>query len=82
MNAIVKEGDLYKIITVFGKTFELRYGYYAENERQSKFNEVTPIYPDFRKDPLHTMEGYPFVTQKPTQQRVGASLLVVAFIYC
>ena len=63
MNAIVKEGDLYKIITVFGKTFELRYGYYAENERQSKFNEVTPIYPDFRKDPLHTMEGYPFVTQ-------------------
>ena len=25
-----KEGDLYKIVTTFDKTFELRYGYYGE----------------------------------------------------
>ncbi len=63
MNNIVKEGDIYKILTVFGKTFELRYGYYTERERHSKFNEVVPIYPDFLKSPFHTSEGHPFVTQ-------------------
>lgn len=63
MDATVKEGDLYKQITVFGKTFELRYGYYTESERHSVYNEVIPIYPNFLKEPLHTAEGHPFVTQ-------------------
>ncbi len=63
MDATVKEGDLYKQITVFGKTFELRYGYYSESERHSAFNEVIPIYPNFIKEPIHTDEGHPFVTQ-------------------
>ena len=63
MDTVLKEGDLYKIINLFGKTFELRYGYYTESERNSKFNEVIPIYPNFVKDPQYTNEGHPFVTQ-------------------
>lgn len=56
-----KEGDLYKRMTVFGKSFELRYGYYEEFERQ--YNEPMPIYPDFLQAPLYTDDGFPFVTQ-------------------
>ena len=63
MSTLAKEGDLYKIITSFGKTFELKYGYYSEAERHSRFNEVVPIYPNFLECPLHTSEGHPFVTQ-------------------
>lgn len=63
MNKIYKEGDLYKVITLLGKTFEVRYGYYSEKERLSKFGEVLPIYPDFLKLPVYTDEGQPFVTQ-------------------
>lgn len=63
MNTVFKEGDLYKIITLFGKTFELRYGYYDDIDRNSKFSEAIPIYPNFLKFPIYTKEGYPFVTQ-------------------
>lgn len=63
MSTVYKEGDLYKIIKLFGKTFELKYGYYSENERNSKFSEVIPIYPDFIETPQYTVEGHPFVTQ-------------------
>ena len=55
------EGDLYKRITAFGKTFELCYGYYEDFERQH--NDPMPIYPDFRKHPVYTEDGAPFVTQ-------------------
>ena len=34
----IREGDLYKIFTVCGKTFELHYGYYDEIEKYE--NEV------------------------------------------
>ena len=54
-----KEGDLYKIITTYGKTFELRYGYYGECDRKY---EPNVIYPDFIKKPLYTDNGEPFVT--------------------
>ena len=63
MNTIYKEGDLYKVISLFGKTFELRYGYYDDKDRASTYNEVIPIYPDFLKSPIYTYEGHPFVTQ-------------------
>ena len=43
----IRDGDLYKTVTVHGKTFELRYGYYEEYERESLFSEPIPIYPDF-----------------------------------
>ncbi len=56
-----KEGDLYKTVTVFGKSFELRYGYYEEFER--RYNEPMPIYPDFLRTPVYTDDGAPFVTQ-------------------
>ncbi len=57
-----KEGDLYKVITTFGKTFELRYGYYEECDRLSSLCKPVVIYPDFLAEPLYTDEGEPFVT--------------------
>lgn len=59
----IKEGDLYRVLNVFGRSFELRYGYYDECERFSPVNEVVPIYPNFIESPLYNDEGYPFVTQ-------------------
>ena len=56
------EGELYKVVTVFGKTFELWYGYYEDFERENPTVEPMPIYPNFRKEPLYTDEGEPFVT--------------------
>ena len=29
----IKEGDLYKIIELFGRSFEIKYGYYEEYEK-------------------------------------------------
>jgi len=57
-----KEGDLYKEVTVSGKTFKLLYGYYESFERENPFSEPMPIYPDFIKEPHYTAEGIPFVT--------------------
>ncbi len=53
------EGDLYKVVTTFGRTFELRYGYYADIDRT---RPPDVIYPDFSVTPLFTEEGAPFVT--------------------
>ena len=57
-----KEGDLYKIVTTFGKSFELRYGFYEERDRLSPLCEPAIIYPDFVREPLFTETGEPFVT--------------------
>jgi hypothetical protein len=57
-----KEGDLYKVVVTFGKSFELRYGFYEERDRQSPLCEPAIIYPDFIKEPLYTENGEPFVT--------------------
>lgn len=57
-----KEGDLYKEVTISGKTFRLLYGYYESIERESPFNDPIPIYPDFEKEPHYTAEGIPIVT--------------------
>lgn len=54
-----KEGDLYRVVTVFGETFELRYGYYDDIDRSG---EPDVIYPDFTAAPVYTREGEPFVT--------------------
>ena len=61
-NSIPREGDLYKNVTTFGKTFELRYGFYEERDRQNPLCEPAILYPDFLKEPLFTDEGNPFVT--------------------
>ena len=58
-----KEGDLYGIVEVFGKRFEIYYGYYEEYERKSRYNDPVPIYPDLAKDPLYDSEGRPIVTE-------------------
>ena len=57
-----KDGELYRVVTTFGKTFELRYGYYDEKDRQSPLCVPVVIYPDFVKEPLCTDSGKPFVT--------------------
>ncbi len=56
----IREGDLYKIVEVAGRSFEIRYGYSCEDERNRW--EPTPIYPDFLITPEYTAEGYPFAT--------------------
>ena len=67
----VRDGDLYKIVKLFGKEFELRYGYYEEFEKER--GEPIPIYPDFKKSPVYTGEGFPFVTQMQELCEYGAS---------
>ncbi len=57
---IPKEGDLYMKISLHGYTFELRYGYYEEADRQN--GEPVAIYPDLRNNPIYTKDGYPIVT--------------------
>ncbi len=52
-----KEGELYKVYEVGGYTYEILYGYYEENERGRV--EPLPIFPDFRKKPVYTADGYP-----------------------
>ena len=47
-----KEGDLYKVVTTFGKSFELRYGFYEERDRLSPLCEPAIIYPDFIREPI------------------------------
>lgn len=54
-----REGDLYKVIQLYGATFEIRYGYYEEIDRRG---EPVEIYPDFQKNPAYTGDGFPFVT--------------------
>ena len=57
-----REGELYKIITVGGKTFEIHYGYYEDRERQDPTIDPMPIYPDFTRDVQYTDSGKPFAT--------------------
>ena len=70
---VPKEGDLYKIIHLQGKTFEIRYGFYEERDRHSQYAEPMEIYPDFIKEPQYTQEGIPFVTafQSPCDYFIG-----------
>ena len=73
----IRDGDLYKIISLFGKKFEIRYGYYEEYERGR--GEPIPIYPDFTRSPEYTDEGYPFVTQMQELCEHGESKLSDAY---
>ena len=57
-----REGDLYKVIRLHGKVFEIRYGYYEEGDRHSHFADPMEIYPDFITKPCYTRDGRPFVT--------------------
>ena len=61
MNNGIKEGDVYKVITIDDKSFEIRYGYETPEEKIRGW-EPTPIFPDFEKNPEYTKEGCPIVT--------------------
>ncbi len=54
-----RDGDLYRTVTTFGKTFDLRYGYYDDVDRSG---EPDIIYPNFATAPVYTKEGEPFAT--------------------
>lgn len=58
----INEGRLFKRIELRGRVFEIYYGYYEEKDRESPYNESIPIYPDFKKFPVYTDDGYAFVT--------------------
>ena len=59
----IKEGDLYKTIKISNHVFDIKYGYYEEADRYSKFSELIPIYPNFINNPLYTENGYLIATQ-------------------
>ena len=69
-----KEGELFKVITAHGVSFEIYYGYYEEIDRQNPNREPMEMYPDFIEDPQYTTAGEPFVTamQKPCKHFKGA----------
>lgn len=58
-----KEGELYGIVTVYGNTFEIYYGYYEDFERESRWCEPVPVYPDLRAEPKYTDRGERIVTE-------------------
>ena len=58
-----KEGELYEAVSVFGKTFEIYYGYYEDFERNSIYNDPVPIYPDLIKNPEYGTDGRRIVTE-------------------
>lgn len=65
------DGELYKVISLGGKEFEIRYGYYESYERER--GEPIPIYPDFISEPAYSSDGYPFVTQMQALCEYGDS---------
>ena len=67
----IREGGHYKTISLFGKTFEIKYGYYEEYERAR--SEPVPIYPDLKENPVYTDDGYPIVTQMQELCEMGES---------
>lgn len=58
----IKVGDLYKIIEIDHVKFYIKYGYYDDNDKYSKYSEPIPIFPDFINSPQYNHEGYSFVT--------------------
>ena len=56
---VPREGELYKTVTTFGRTFDLLYGYYDDLDR-TRAPDI--IYPDFISSPVFTDGGEPFVT--------------------
>lgn len=68
-----REGELYRVIALEGREFAVYYGYYEECDRQNPLCGLVPIYPDFRRTPVYSSEGYPFATdmQDPCRYFTG-----------
>ena len=67
----MRDGELYKIINIYGTVFEIKYGYYEDYEREN--GEPIPIYPNFKEKPIYTPSGKPFVTQMQEICNLGSS---------
>ncbi len=61
MSERIRDGDLYKIVTIDNISFEIRNGYESADAKANGW-DPTPIYPDFLQSPQYTPDGYPFVT--------------------
>lgn len=74
--SVHSEGELYKILNIYGNVFEIKYGYYEECDRNNPVVEPMPIYPDFIKNPVYTDGGLPFVTkmQDACQHYIGKEI--------
>ena len=59
-NLPVREGDIYEVLSADGKTFEIRYGYYEDFERDG--SAPIPIYPDLEKTPIYGVSSKRIVT--------------------
>lgn len=55
-----REGDIYKVIRIGEHTFELRFGFYAEFERDT--GEPVVLYPDLTRMKRYTLDGQLIVT--------------------
>lgn len=55
----IKLGDLYKVITVAGRSFEIRYMDCGDYDPDSK-GEIIPDFPFFDEQPEYTDDRYPF----------------------
>jgi len=58
---VPREGEIHETVHVGGHCFTIRYGYYAEEERQNA--DPVPIYPCFITTPYYTLDGRPLVTR-------------------
>ncbi len=56
-----REGEVYKVLSVGGREFVIRYGYYSEGDRL--LEDPMPILPDFSVNPEYSDCGRPFVTR-------------------
>ena len=73
----IKEGDLYKVLHVDGESFEIRYGFYEEEDRIGRFNDPIPIYPNLLNELQYNNEGYRYVTEmQDTCKHFKGKLLV------
>ncbi len=57
----IREGDLYKLIVIEDKSFEIRYGYNADYERENN-GEPIPVLPDLTKELHYSQSGKRIVT--------------------
>lgn len=48
---LIREDDIYEVLSADGGTFEIRYGYYEDFERDG--STPIPIYPDLEKSPVY-----------------------------
>ena len=61
---IPKEGELHKVMTVGGRSFELRYGFYTEGDRLN--SEPVILFPNLEQMPVYSEDGWRIVSSVQT----------------